>query len=180
MPGLPVFRYHLDPLASGSVHASPTVCLCCGDARGYIYTGPVYSEVELADALCPWCIADGSAHARFDATFVDSEAPDGEITDAQMVMLTQRTPGFAAWQSERWLSCCDELAAFVGPVGHAEISTQYPRLEGPLMTHIVHELEISGGAAQRLLASLHKDTAPTAFAFRCLRCETMLAYIDRD
>jgi hypothetical protein len=38
----------------------------------------IYAEETLQDCLCPWCIADGSAHDRFDATFVDSEAfPDG-------------------------------------------------------------------------------------------------------
>jgi len=59
---LPVFRYHPDPIASGSVVASAAECVCCGEARGFIYTGPAYCEAELEEALCPWCIADGSAH----------------------------------------------------------------------------------------------------------------------
>jgi len=59
---LPVFKYHRDPLQSGSVAKSPESCRCCGKQRGYIYQGPAYSEEELEKALCPWCIADGSAH----------------------------------------------------------------------------------------------------------------------
>jgi uncharacterized protein len=39
---LPVFRYHPDPIASGSIVASGAQCACCGARRGFIYTGPVY------------------------------------------------------------------------------------------------------------------------------------------
>ena len=61
---LPVFLYHPDPIATGSIQPSATPCKVCGQARGYIYTGPVYTEIRnrLDDAICPWCIADGSAH----------------------------------------------------------------------------------------------------------------------
>jgi hypothetical protein len=31
----------------------------------------VYAEAELDDQLCPWCIADGRAAAKFDAQFTD-------------------------------------------------------------------------------------------------------------
>jgi uncharacterized protein CbrC (UPF0167 family) len=72
MPTLPVFRYHPDPVASGSVHESREVCACCGVARGYVYAGPVYAVDELDDKICPWCIADGKAHKKFDATFTGS------------------------------------------------------------------------------------------------------------
>ncbi|MGV8422639.1 CbrC family protein, partial [Pseudomonas aeruginosa] len=33
-PPLPHFRYHPEPLASGSIEASATTCQCCGKARG--------------------------------------------------------------------------------------------------------------------------------------------------
>lgn len=54
---LPSFKYHLDPLSTGSITESESICECCEESRGYIYTGPVYAEVELVDAICPWCIA---------------------------------------------------------------------------------------------------------------------------
>ncbi len=69
---LPNFRYHPDPIRSGAIAASQAVCKSCGQARGYIYSGPVYSEMDgLDDSICPWCIADGSAAAKFEAVFVD-------------------------------------------------------------------------------------------------------------
>ncbi|MBV8836399.1 MAG: CbrC family protein, partial [Alphaproteobacteria bacterium] len=103
---LPVFAYHPDPIASGSIVASPAECVCCGEARGFIYTGPAYCEAELEEALCPWCIADGSAHQKFDASFADAALfPDG-IARETIEAIAFRTPGFNGWQQERWLGCC--------------------------------------------------------------------------
>src|SRR5690349_10082418 len=89
---LPVFRYHLDPIASGSIEASDAECVCCNMRRGFIYTGPAYSEAELDESLCPWCIADGSAHETFDASFTDeAQIPDGIPQDV-IEEVTFRTP----------------------------------------------------------------------------------------
>jgi len=51
-------------------------------------------------------------------------------------------------------------------------------LEGELMTYIVQELQISGGAANRMLNGLQKDHSPTAFVFQCRQCERPLGYVD--
>lgn len=64
---LPAFRYHPDPVATGSVIPSNAECRICGEARGFIYTGPSYGDEGLTDEVCPWCIADGSAHDESDA-----------------------------------------------------------------------------------------------------------------
>lgn len=175
---LPAFRHHPDPIASGSISASDATCACCNLSRGYLYEGPVYGEGDEVP-LCPWCIADGSAHTRLDVTFVDSEAFDDDAPEEVTNLICERTPGFNAWQAERWPSCCGEPAAFVTPAGAEEIRTKYLRLEGPLMTYIVHEMSISGGAARRLLDSLRKDQSPTAFIFKCLHCDNMPVYVDR-
>src|SRR6185369_459720 len=98
---LPVFRYHPDPIGSGSIVASEDKCRCCGRNRGYIYAISVNAEEELCEAICPWCIADGKAHVKFDATFVDANAFDEAIPESVVEEITQRTPGFASWQSER-------------------------------------------------------------------------------
>jgi hypothetical protein len=75
---LPTFRYHPDPVATGSIAASDKPCLACQQVRGFIYTGPVYVEADVDEAICPWCIADGSAHAQFDAEFVDTAGIGGD------------------------------------------------------------------------------------------------------
>lgn len=176
---LPIFRFHPDPIGSGSVVASPWSCQCCQRAHGYIYAGPVYAEQDLTDALCPWCIADGSAAERFGARFVDSEAFAAGASDCVVKEITERTPGFNAWQNESWPSCCGEPAAFITPAGIAEIRTRFYQLEGSLMMFIVQELGISGGAARQFLESLRRDHSPTVFVFKCQRCDAYPFQVDR-
>lgn len=176
---LPTFAYHPDPIASGSVEASDAVCRCCAKRRGFIYVGPVYGEHDdLDDALCPWCIADGKAHEEFEVSFMDEAGfPDG-ISRTVVGAVAYRTPGFNAWQQEQWLTCCGDAAAFLGPIGYAEIKARYPLLEGQLVTYIVQELHISGAAAMRFLKSLHRDSSPTAYVFQCRHCDAQPAYAD--
>jgi hypothetical protein len=62
----------------------------------------VYAEAELDDQLCPWCIADGSAAAKFDAQFTDVlwAVPD-EVSAEVTEEVLRRTPGLSGWQQER-------------------------------------------------------------------------------
>ena len=76
---LTVLEHHPDPILSGSVVESGDKCERFGRARGYIYAGPVYTDRKMEDARCPWCIADGTAHLLFDATFVDEEGMADEV-----------------------------------------------------------------------------------------------------
>lgn len=176
---LPEFRYHPYPVDTGSIARSDATCVVCQRQRGFIYAGPVYAEDGFEDAICPWCIADGSAHTALGVTFVDSEAFSAETPDAVIDTIVERTPGYAAWQAEEWPSCCGDAAAFIGPLGIAEIRATHRHLEGLLMNQIVHGLGISGGAATRFLESLRRDASPTAYLFKCLHCEEPQVHLDR-
>lgn len=175
---LPRFRYHPDPLETGSVVVSDAECVVCGEQRGFIYAGPVYAEGDYDDAICPWCIASGAAHDSLGATFVDSESFTADTPDAVIDEITERTPGFAAWQAEEWPSCCGDAAAFLGPVGIAEIRAKHRELEGFVLSQIIYELGVSGGAATRLLESLRRDGSPTAYLFTCLHCGQPQVHVD--
>jgi uncharacterized protein len=175
---LPVFRYHPDPITSGSIAACEAKCVCCNARRGFIYAGPAYCEAELDVALCPWCIADGSAHEMFDASFADPACFPDEVGQDVVAEIAYRTPGFNPWQEGKWLTCCGDAAAILEPVGHAELRARYPQIEGALMMFIVHELGISAGAAIRFLQSLDRDRGPTAYVFACRHCDARPAYID--
>ncbi len=135
-------------------------------------------EEEIDDALCPWCISDGAAHEKFDASFVDAACFPAYVAADVVHEISYRTPSFCGWQQEKWLTCCGDGAAFLEPAGHAEIRARHPQLEGTLMMYIVHELGISGGAATRLLTSLNRDRGPTAYVFSCRHCDNKPAYID--
>ena len=177
MDELPEFTYHPDPVATGMVRASDTVCRACGVARGFVYAGPVYAIRELDDAICPWCIADGSAASRFDAeyTSVDWGVPDTvppEITET----IARQTPGFEGWQDPHWLYHCDDGCMFLGVVGAAELADLPDALES-----LRRESEEWGMTPEQIpdhLASLDKDGDPTAYLFRCRHCGVHLAYSD--
>jgi uncharacterized protein CbrC (UPF0167 family) len=139
----------------------------------------VYSEDELTDALCPWCIADGSAHEKFDAAFVDAAVFSDAIPEPVILQISERTPGFNTWQGEAWPACCDDGTAFVAPLGIVEIRTEAGGFEGSVLNHISYQMGISGAAATRLLQSLNKDRGPTAYAFRCLHCDRHHFHIDQ-
>jgi len=180
--GIPSFKYHPDPIATGSIKESDTECACCGQKRGYIYVGPVFSIDELSDCICPWCIADGSAHEKFDAEFTDAAGVEGYSTtpvvpQAVIEEVAFRTPGFPGWQQEHWLACCGDAAAFVGLAGRVELEQQWP----DAIPSIQEECGILDDTDwQDYLRALSKDGSPTAYVFRCLHCGRHLGYSDCD
>ena len=177
-PPLPGFRYHPDPLATGSIKASQRRCICCGRDRGYIYTGPTYCEVEVDEELCPWCIANGNAARHLRATFNEIVGPGANTLPAPVVAeVTQRTPGFSGWQQERWLTHCNDAAIFLGPVGIDELEAA-----GRSALRAIRDEVASRGwddaQVARHLAALSKTRSPTAYLFRCAHCASWLGYSD--
>src|ERR1700722_1126841 len=119
----PPFRYHPDPIATGSVKPSGVACRVCGRVRGLIYTGPVYGgEEDYDEAICPWCIADGTAHDELGVEFADASGVGGlgvwdPVPDAVVEEVAFRTPCFIGWQQERWYTHCGDAAEFLAIVG---------------------------------------------------------------
>ncbi|OPF79346.1 hypothetical protein VT50_0216845 [Streptomyces antioxidans] len=171
---LPVFRYHPDPVASGSIREAAETCACCERDRGWIYTATFYSADDVSGRFCPWCIADGSAAERFAGEFVDSFGLDG-VSDDVLHEVTRRTPGFRAWQDPHWLVHCRNAAAFVGEVGYAEL-TAHPEALAQLRA----DMRLDGWHDEARLEQFltHLGEAATAMLFRCTVCGDHLAYVD--
>jgi uncharacterized protein len=176
---LPTFRYHPDPLTTGSVKPSNNVCVRCGTSRGYVYSGPAYGEGDHQDDICPWCIADGSAHDSLGVSFTDKAGIGGygdwkKVTESVANEVAFRTPGFAGWQQERWFTCCGDAAAFLGRAGRRELSELGPEA----VEAIRQELGWDGMEWSTYLSQLDKDGSPTAYVFRCLHCSKLGGYSD--
>jgi uncharacterized protein CbrC (UPF0167 family) len=181
MEPLPTFKYHPDPVATGSVRAQDdTPCLSCNRIRGYVYVGPVYSEKfhYLSGCLCPWCIADGSAAKRFQATFADSGTMQ-DVSEQVRDEIACRTPGFESWQQEQWLTCCEDAAAFLGAAGAAELRQDFPGAIPAVRKHLRDDYDLSGADLQEFFDCLSKNDQPTAYIFRCLHCGKYQAYVDQ-
>jgi len=173
---VPSFRYHPDPLATGSIEASARMCDVCLRPRGFLYAGPVYTSRFDEPSVCPWCIADGSAARHLDAHFTGAgpaEAP-AEVVDEVLT----RTPGFLGWQQEQWPGHCFDAAIYLGRVGAAELA----ELPSGAMDALCQEAQSWGGwtgpAVDEYLASLSRDGMPTGYLFQCRHCNTYLGYSD--
>jgi uncharacterized protein len=175
---LPEFPYHPDPLVTGFVEGSEATCLSCNQGRGFIYTGPVYAADEFTESICPWCIADGSAAARFEAMFTDDQ-PIPEDVPAEVVnVVTTRTPGFGGWQQEHWLYHCADGAAFLGVVGWPELQGDPEAVETLRRNNAGHGW--SPEQVEEYLRALDKNGSPAAYLFKCRHCDARLAYSDSD
>ena len=177
---LPVFRYHPDPVGTGSLIASSQDCDACGQARGYVYDGPVYAEDDQW-TFCPWCIADGNAADMHDAGFTEAQDWGDGIPADVVAEVTRRTPGFSAWQPERWLTHHGDAAAFLGACGIQELRKHGDGAIEAVRRFAAAEGDIAEGPGRdAYLESLDAAGGPTAYLFRCLRCEEFLAYCDDD
>jgi hypothetical protein len=177
---LPTFKYHPDPVGTRNVKASDTSCVCCGQVRGWVYVGPVYAKGSFEDCICPWCVADGSAHERFDAEFTDSAGVGGgglwdSVPDSVVEEVAFRTPGFYGWQQEQWWTHCNVAARFLGRAGRRELEALGPEA--------VAAIQASTGLTDgpewsEFLAGLEKDGSPTAYVFECSACGALGGYQD--
>lgn len=174
---LPWFRYHPDPVETGNVEPRDAACVVCGRSRGWVYVGPVYAVDELDERICPWCISDGSAAARYDAVFTDAgHALPADVPQQVLDEVERRTPGFTGWQQEHWLYHCGDAAAFLGRAG-------WPEIQGlPDVVQMLRDEQAGYGWSAReldeYLTGLEKDGASTVYLFRCLHCDLHLAYSD--
>jgi hypothetical protein len=178
---LPVFRYHPDPIGTGSIEPSGARCRSCGQVRGYVYAGPTYGEEDLERALCPWCIADGSAAAKLSVRFVD-ERSIGDygrwdtVSPDVVREISSQTPGFSGWQQERWWTHCGDGAEFLGAAGRRELEAKWPEA----IPAIRDEIGWDGEQWGSYFASLDEKRSPTAYVFRCRHCKALGGYSDVD
>ena len=114
---LPQFPFHRNPQESGSIRETNDACDCCGQIRGVAYDGVVYC-LDSPETLCPWCIADGSAENKYDASFFDADFVDDDLNPLDLPPETHsivfgRTIGFSTFNPIGWWVHCGEPAEYV-------------------------------------------------------------------
>ena len=172
---LPAFRYHPNPIATGSVKASNTVCRCCGQARGYIYTSSVYACDSPRDSICPWCIADGSAATKFEAMFSDDHPlAQAGVPDETIDEVTRRAPGYNSWQQEVWLSCCKDACEFHGDAPRTELQT----LQGDALARTLAAREWRERNWQQFVQHYQPGGNPAVYKFVCRHCNSAKYAVD--
>ncbi len=177
---LPSFRYHPDPVTTGSLEARDIICVCCGQHRGYVYVGPVYGEGAFEERICPWCISTGLAHDQLGVEFTDIGAigdnePTITVPTKVREEISYKTPGFNGWQQERWLVHCGDACAFMGPAGKDELEAYESQ---QLLDSLRADIGLGEFEFRDYLNSLNREAGPTAYVFRCLHCGTYQGYSD--
>jgi uncharacterized protein CbrC (UPF0167 family) len=146
-----------------------------------VYVGASYGEDDYVDCICPWCIADGSAHARLKVKFTDPVAVGGyglweTVPQAVVDEIAYRTSGFISWQQGQWCTCCGDAAAFLGGLGYKELV----QLGEPTIAAIHETAEDFGDSWDVYLQALRKNGSPTTYLFQWVHCGKYSGYSDSD
>ena len=172
---LPNFKYHPNPLATGSVKPSDAKCRCCGKSTGYIYAASVYAKEELQEEICPWCIANGEAAEQFGALFSDDEPLLEEgISPEICAEVSERTPGFNSWQQEEWLSHCNDACEFHGDAPKHELEA----LSGSEKKVFLSRNYLKEKDWENVLRHYQLGGNPAVYKFVCRHCKAVLYGMD--
>lgn len=173
---LPRFAYYRDPVGDGTIAPSEEVCVACERGRGFIFTGVTYGKDVPEEAkFCPWCISEGTVHARFGATFneVDQGAPQ-EARDE----VCCRTPGFESWQDPIWPTHCNDVAVYVGQPTGDELRANPPALDALLEDLRQWDWGRDEEYVEEFIDGLGGDAA--AYLFECRHCQAQLVRWDQS
>ena len=170
---LPFFKYHPDPLETGSFEeGEEKICPCCGNKSKVYYSSFPYCS-ENVEYICPTCISNGEAARKFDAEFVQNAEWHGENDKEKDDELFHRTPGYMSWQGEYWLSCCDDYCAYMGTVGTRELKAMN------IADEVIGEY-VQRGAFEDIEEYLVKDGPMCGYLFKCLHCGKYHLWVDAD
>lgn len=172
---LPHFRYHPEPVRNGVIEARTERCASCGEVRSHMYVGPIYARAQV-DEVCPWCIADGTAAAKFDATFVDGNEL-AHLPASIVDEITRRTPSYVGWQREVWAIHCNDGCAYLDRVGAAELK-ELPAGATEAVRLVLRDWAKTDADREQLLSHLDRDGELCAYLFQCLHCGEFVAAAD--
>ena len=170
---LPFFKYHPDPLETGSFEeGEEKICPCCGNKSKVYYSSFPYCSEDV-EYICPTCISNGEAARKFDAEFVQNAEWHGENDKEKDDELFHRTPGYMSWQGEYWLSCCDDYCAYMGTVGTRELKAM------DIADEVIEEY-VKRGAFEDIGEYLVKDGPMCGYLFKCIHCGKYHLWVDGD
>jgi len=182
-PVLPDFDYFSSKALRGVVEATDAVCDCCGMRRGFIYTGPFYRPGRDEIEICPYCIKDGSAAAKFDGFFNDIVAEfDGKVIDNEAAKVSEkvidellhRTPGYPTWQGNQWIFYGGDGGIFQGDATQEAVASASDE-------SIAHFDSINGhGMWDEVIKGYTPEGSPSVYHFKSRVSEIDLFLWDMD
>lgn len=167
MTDQPFFRFHPDAYDHGVFEESDETCSACGKACIWKYNQHIYALPPDPDAICARCIADGNAAKAVpegDYGLHDCEF-DEDPSEALVIEVEQRTPGFATYNPFVWPVRNGVPLAFLG-FGADD--------------NLAGNLGVKAAVAA-LATEMGGEVAPSdALIFKSLEGETYVATLDLD
>ncbi len=137
-----------------------------------------------ASNFCPWCIADGSAAAKFDGEFNDAASigmGEAELPAAVLAEVSQRTPSFFSYQQEQWWAHCNDAGRFLGEIEHVDRALLASEAASDFVRAICDEADLGGDTGwQWLLDTPSRKRGIAVFVFGCLHCGRLGGYVDHS
>ena len=178
----PTFPLFLDPVAEGSFEPSDFSCACCNRRRGWIHTCASCGPGDNERTICPWCIADGSAAAKFDCSFNDATIcpfldTTPQLTASDRELVERRTPGFVSWQDHGWQVCCARACAYIGEADAADLAGRWAAAIPSILSKLKDWPDADKAG---LIRNIRKGGSPCAYVFRCQVCGALKGFWDCD
>ncbi len=180
---LPKFKYHPDPVKTGSIKKSDETCECCGKKMGYIYSGSMYGR-NTPENLCPWCISDGTAYEKYELEFasimpavIDPNNPS-EINCSEKAFneLLHKTPAFSSYQEIEWPNHCEDFCEFHGL---AKVSDVKEISEGE-KTRLFETSYLDEEELAHLVSGEDSEELHYFLKFKCVKCGELKFQFDPD
>lgn len=166
---LPHFVYHPDPIATGALAETTMPCQCCGELRGWTISHHMYCADDVEN-ICPWCVANGSAAAKFDGDFNDSmPLAQAGVDETIIETVSKRTPGYETWQQECWIACCNDACEFHGDASRESLLA----LNQDEMARLAQETDFPFDVLMDILKNYQPKGSPAFYRFVCRQCGTV-------
>lgn len=175
MTALPAFPLFPDPLREKVLQRRDVPCSLCTQARGWIYTGPVYGQGDTEEPICPWCIHNGGA-ARAGFEFNDAGVGDGVNgwASEDIAWWPSARRALRRGRANHWMGCCGKPCIYLG---EADSSDLLGRWAGAAPSLFVG-MKWTESQKAELVRSIKRGQEPCAYVFQCQVCRSLRAYWD--
>lgn len=167
----PKFKYHQNPIKSLSFIKSDMECNCCNKKTGYIYNLSIYSSLDVEDVvICPWCLANGDAAKKYQATFNDTYSVESKIPNSENDEILHRTPSYPTWQDFDWMIHCGHPAIFIGDADKSTIK----KMSSVTLSLFLKENELDNDEIDEILDRYIEVESPMIYEHKCSKCNETL------
>ncbi len=142
-----------------------------------MYVGPIYVVEDIIE-VCPWCVADGSAAAKWDASFNVIQGVPGSVPDSVVLEIKARTPGFETWEENHWLYAGSDAMVFLGEVMGREVLDEDDTSKVEACLKALQELNWTPEESRKVLRAVTIAGQPAIYLFQDRHTGDYAAYAE--